>query len=131
MKAWVLRQPNKVDLRPLKLDDVPIPQPSADEVLVQVHACGICRTDLHVLEGDLKPRRPAVIPGHQIVGIVEAMGANVSEFMPGDRVGIAWLNRTCGSCEFCRGSRENLCDRAEFTGWSVNGGYAEFAIAPA
>ncbi len=131
MKAWVLRQPNKVELRPLKLDDVPIPQPSAHEVLVQIRACGICRTDLHVVEGDLKPRRPAVIPGHQIVGVIEATGTQVSEFKRGDRVGIAWLNRTCGSCEFCRAGRENLCDRAQFTGWSVDGGYAEFAIAPA
>ena len=131
MKAWVLRQPDKVESRPLILEDEPIPQPSADEVLVRVHACGICRTDLHVVEGDLKPRKPSVTPGHQIVGVVEATGAHVSEFKRGDRVGIAWLNRTCGSCEFCRASRENLCERAQFTGWSVNGGYAEFAIAPA
>ena len=131
MKAWVLTQPGKIESRPLKLDDVAMPQPAADEVLVRVHACGICRTDLHVVEGELNPRRSAVIPGHQIVGVVEAVATHVSDFKQGDRVGIAWLNRTCGSCEFCRAERENLCDHAEFTGWSVNGGYAELAIAPA
>ena len=131
MKAWVLKKPGKIESRPLKLDDVAMPQPAADEVLVRVNACGICRTDLHLVEGELNPRRSSVIPGHQIVGVVEAVAPHVSNFKQGDRVGIAWLNRTCGSCEFCRASRENLCDRAEFTGWSANGGYAEFAVAPA
>lgn len=131
MKAWVLDQPAPVESRPLALTDVPVPQPADNEVLVKVHACGICRTDLHVVEGELAVRKSRVIPGHQVVGTINAVGSRVDEFKIGDRVGIAWLNRTCGICEFCRGGNENLCDRAEFTGWTVDGGYAEFAVAPA
>jgi propanol-preferring alcohol dehydrogenase len=131
MKAWVLDKPAPVESRPLVLTDVPVPQPADDEVLVKVHACGICRTDLHVVEGELPTRKPRVIPGHQVVGRISRVGSRVSEFKPGDRVGIAWLNRTCGTCEFCRAGKENLCDRAMFTGWTVDGGYAEFAVAPA
>ena len=131
MKAWVLDKPAPVESRPLVLTDVPVPQPASDEVLVKVHACGICRTDLHVVEGELPVRKSGIIPGHQVVGTIDAVGARVAEFKPGDRVGIAWLNRTCGVCDFCRAGKENLCDRAMFTGWTVDGGYAEFAIAPA
>lgn len=131
MKAWVLDKPGPVESRPLALADVPVPQVADHEVLVQVHACGICRTDLHVVEGELPVRKSRVIPGHQVVGRISAVGSRVDEFTPGDRVGIAWLNRTCGVCEFCRSGRENLCDKAMFTGWSVDGGYAEFAVAPA
>ena len=131
MKAWVLDKPAPVESCPLVLTDVPVPQPAEDEVLVKVHACGICRTDLHVTEGELPVRKSHVIPGHQIVGRINAIGSRVGEFKIGDRVGIAWLNRTCGICEFCRAGRENLCDRAAFTGYSVDGGYAEFAVAPA
>lgn len=131
MKAWTLDKPAPVESRPLVLAEVPIPKPADDEVLVKVHACGICRTDLHVVEGDLPIRKSNVIPGHQVVGVISAVGARVAEFKQGDRVGIAWLNRTCGTCEFCRAGQENLCDRALFTGWTVDGGYAEFAVAPA
>jgi len=131
MKAWVLDKPAPVESRPLSLSDIPVPQPADDEVLVEIHACGICRTDLHVVEGELPIRKSRVIPGHQVVGTISAVGSRVGEFKPGDRVGIAWLNRTCGICEFCRGGKENLCDRAMFTGWTVDGGYAEFAVAPA
>jgi len=131
MKAWVLDKPAPVESRPLSLSDIPVPQPADDEVLVEIHACGICRTDLHVVEGELPIRKSRVIPGHQVVGTISAIGSRVGEFKPGDRVGIAWLNRTCGICEFCRGGKENLCDRAMFTGWTVDGGYAEFAVAPA
>ena len=131
MKAWVLNAPAPVDRRPLALTEVAVPQPADDEVLVKVHACGICRTDLHVVEGELAIRRPKIIPGHQVVGTIHSIGARVDQFKVGDRVGIAWLNRTCGECEFCHASRENLCDRAMFTGWTVDGGYAEFAVAPA
>ena len=131
MKAWILNQPAPVESRPLVLTDTPIQKPADDEVLVKVHACGICRTDLHVVEGDLDTRKLPVVPGHQLVGIVEAAGSRVDQFQVGDRVGIAWLNRTCGICEFCRGGKENLCERAMFTGWTVNGGYAEYAVAPA
>lgn len=130
MKAWVLDQPAPVESRPLVLTDVPVPKPADDEVLVKVHACGICRTDLHVVEGELAIRKARVIPGHQVVGTINAVGSRVDEFKIGDRVGIAWLNRTCGICEFCRAGRENLCDGAMFTGWTVDGGYAEFAVAP-
>jgi propanol-preferring alcohol dehydrogenase len=131
MKAWVLDKPAPVGSRPLVLTDVPIPQPADDEVLVKVHACGICRTDLHVVEGELPIRKSHVVPGHQVVGRISAIGSRVDEFKPGDRVGIAWLNQTCGICEFCRSGQENLCDGAMFTGWTVDGGYAEFAVAPA
>jgi len=131
MNAWVLRKPLPVDERPLELVDVPVPIPRDDELLVRVSACGICRTDLHVVEGELPVRRWPVIPGHQIVGRVTALGSNVADFQLNDRVGIAWLNRTCGKCKYCLSGRENLCEQALFTGWSVNGGYAEYAIAPA
>jgi len=131
MKAWILNKPAPVDTNPLRPTELPVPTPGADEVLIQVHACGICRTDLHVVEGELDVHRSPVIPGHQIVGRIAALGSNVTDFAIGDRVGVAWLNRTCGVCEFCRAGRENLCDQAAFTGWTVDGGYAEFAVAPA
>jgi propanol-preferring alcohol dehydrogenase len=131
MNAWVLRKPSPIDERPLELADVPVPIPRDNELLVRVSACGICRTDLHVVEGELPVRRSPVIPGHQIVGRVAALGSNVADFQLNERVGIAWLNRTCGKCKYCLSGRENLCEQALFTGWSVNGGYAEYAIAPA
>jgi alcohol dehydrogenase, propanol-preferring len=131
MKAWILNQLAPIESRPLVLTDVPDPQPADDDVLVKVHACGVCRTDLHVVEGELPVRKTPVIPGHQIVGTIEAVGSQVTEFTVGNRVGIAWLHRTCGVCEFCRTGRENLCDSAMFTGWSVNGGFAEYVTAPA
>jgi len=131
MKAWLLNQPAPAEEHPLSLAQIPIPQAGLDEILLRVHACGVCRTDLHVVEGELPVRHSPLIPGHQIVGSVTSLGPSVEGFSVGDRVGVAWLNRTCGECEFCLADRENLCDRAMFTGWTVNGGYAEFAIAPA
>ena len=131
MKAWVLRSPALIDDRPLDFADVETPTPGDDEVLVQVHVCGVCRTDLHVVEGDLPSRLPNVIPGHQIVGEVVEAGANVKSLKRGDRLGIAWLRRTCGVCRFCRTGRENLCEQAEFNGWTANGGFAEYVVAPA
>jgi propanol-preferring alcohol dehydrogenase len=131
MKACLLHKPAPVDNRPLDFIDVPKPSPGDDEVLVRVNACAICRTDLHVVEGELAPRRSPIIPGHQIVGTVAAVGANVRDFSVGERVGVAWLHRTCGECRFCLSGRENLCARASFTGWTVDGGYAEYAVAPA
>lgn len=131
MKAWILRTPASVDERPLVLADVPAPVAREDELLIRVSACGICRTDLHVVEGDLPVRLSPVSPGHQIVGRVAAVGSHVEDFAVGDRVGVAWLNRTCGNCKYCLAGRENLCEQAEFTGWSVNGGYAEYAVARA
>ena len=131
MRAWTLDKPASVDTRPLRLTDLSIPDPGDDQLLLQVSACGICRTDLHVVEGELPVRRSPLIPGHQIVGQVTAVGSQVKDIAVGDRVGVAWLNRTCGGCDFCLTGRENLCDRPSFTGWTVNGGYAEFAVAPA
>jgi alcohol dehydrogenase, propanol-preferring len=129
MKAWSLLTPASVDTRPLTLTERPAPAVREDELLVRVSACGICRTDLHVVEGELPTRLSPVIPGHQIVGRVA--GAGVGDFAVNDRVGIAWLNRTCGKCKYCVSGRENLCEAALFTGWSVNGGYAEYAVVPA
>lgn len=131
MKAWLLHKPAPIAERPLTIAEVITPAPVDDELLVRVQACGICRTDLHVIEGELPERRSPLIPGHQIVGRVTARGARVKDFAVGDRVGIAWLNRTCGACEFCCSRRENLCEQPQFTGWTVDGGYAEYALAPA
>ena len=131
MKACVLKSPARIDSRPLEFQETRTPAPGDDELLLRVNACGICRTDLHIVEGDLAPRRPRVIPGHQVVGEVAGLGADVKSFAPGQRVGVAWLHRTCGQCRYCRAGRENLCERAEFTGWTTNGGYAEYVLAPA
>lgn len=131
MKAWVLDKPAPIIDRPLRLADLPIPTPEADQLLVRVGACGICRTDLHVVEGDLEVRRQQIVPGHQIVGRITALGSQVDGFAIGDRVGIAWLGRTCGKCEFCIKGSENLCDDPTFTGWTANGGFAEYAVASA
>ena len=128
MKAMLLRTPQPVERNPLELADVAAPRPAARDVLVEVHACGVCRTDLHVTEGELAPRKSPIVPGHQVVGTVAETGAEVTRFHPGDRVGIAWLHSTDGTCEFCRSGRENLCDNAAFTGWMVDGGYAEYAL---
>ena len=131
MKACLLHTPAPVGSRPLEFTDAPVPMPGADELLLRVSACGICRTDLHVVEGELAVRRTPVVPGHQVVGRVVALGAQAEGFVLEDRVGVAWLNRTCGMCRFCRNGRENLCESAQFTGWTVDGGYAEYAIVPA
>lgn len=130
MKACVLRAPARIETNPLEFVDVSRPEPINDEVLVRVMACGVCRTDLHVIEGELPPRKSPVIPGHQVVGMVEKQGENARRFTIGARVGIAWLHKTDGTCEYCRSGAENLCDRPEFTGYSVNGGYAEYIVAP-
>jgi propanol-preferring alcohol dehydrogenase len=119
-----------VETEPLEWREAPQPEPGPDEVLLRVHACGVCRTDLHVVEGELPVRKPHVIPGHQIVGTVEARGNRATAIPLGTRVGVPWLHRTCGVCEFCRSGRENLCDNPQFTGWTVDGGYAEYAVAP-
>ncbi len=107
-----------------------MPQPRSGEVLVRVRACGVCRTDLHVIEGELPPRKSPVIPGHQVVGVIEKQGENARRFTVGARVGIAWLHRTDGTCEYCRSGAENLCDNPTFTGYSADGGYAEYIVAP-
>jgi propanol-preferring alcohol dehydrogenase len=124
----LLRAPQPIEHSPLELAEVPKPSPAPGEVLVKVHACGVCRTDLHVTEGELPPRKSPIIPGHQVVGTVEQNGAAAMRFRPGDRVGIAWLHSTDGTCPYCRSGRENLCEGATFTGWMVDGGYAEYAL---
>lgn len=131
MKACVLPSPAPVETSPLQWREVPRPVPAAGEVLIRVHACGVCRTDLHVVEGELPLRKPDVIPGHQIVGVVEQCGPEVGGLPVGTRVGVPWLHRTCGQCDYCRSGRENLCDNPQFTGWTVNGGFAEYTTAPA
>lgn len=130
MRACLLDHPGSIDSKPLRLADVPPPEPGPGEVLVRVKACGICRTDLHVVEGELPSRKSPVIPGHQIVGTVERAGEGTHLVSVGDRVGIAWLHHTCGVCEYCRAGKENLCENADFTGYTVNGGYAEYVVAP-
>ena len=128
MRAWVIGEPAPINRRPLELVQRPLPEPGPGEVRVRVAVCGVCRTDLHLAEGDLAPRRPGVTPGHEIVGPVDALGEGASRFAAGDRVGIAWLQHTCGQCRFCRDGRENLCRLPRFTGWDADGGYAEYAV---
>jgi propanol-preferring alcohol dehydrogenase len=131
MKACVLHSVAPVETNPLEFTEAPTPQPTENQVLVKVSACGVCRTDLHVIEGELPRQVLPIIPGHQIIGRVEQTGAQVTSLEIGDRVGIPWLHETCGQCEYCRDGKENLCENATFTGWLVNGGYAEYAVAPA
>lgn len=128
MHAMALAQPAPVEHSPLRLVDLPIPEPGPGEIRVRVRCCGICRTDLHVVEGDLPPQRQPIVPGHQVVGVVDAQGATCTRFAPGQRVGIAWLRATCGACERCRHGAENLCALARFTGYHADGGYAEYAL---
>jgi propanol-preferring alcohol dehydrogenase len=125
-----LAGPAPVESAPLRCEFRAAPSPGPDEVLVRVIACGVCRTDLHIVEGDLPLVRSPVVPGHQVVGRVEAMGSEARRFRAGDRVGIAWLRRTCGTCEACRRGRENLCERSEFTGYHADGGFADYAVVP-
>lgn len=131
MKAMVLNHTGDVSGSPLQLSDRPVPAPGVGQVLVKIHVCGVCRTDLHVVEGELPDIRLPLIPGHEAVGQVARLGPGVTEMIEGDRVGIAWLQGTCESCEFCTSGRENLCTRAIFTGYQVDGGYAEYAVVPA
>lgn len=130
MRAWVVDRPGPIDEGPLRPVERAAPRPGPGEVRVRVSACGVCRTDLHLAEGDLPPKRPGVVPGHEVVGRVEAVGDNASRFGIGERVGIAWLRSTCGACRFCTSGRENLCVAPRFTGWDADGGYAEHAVVP-
>lgn len=126
MQAWVTSETPGV----LALTDRQIPDPADDELLVEVEACGVCRTDLHVLDQELTVHKPGVTPGHQVVGTVRRVGAAVRGLQPGDRVGVAWLRRTCGACEWCRDGRENLCPLSQYTGWDADGGFARFTTVP-
>lgn len=128
MKAMILKRRADISRSPLSLVEVPAPEPGLNEILIRVHCCAICRTDLHVIEGDLPTAKSPIIPGHQVVGTVIKAGASCSRFQLGDRVGIAWLRSTCGVCKFCQSGRENLCEQSHFTGYHADGGYAELAV---
>ncbi|MGC9669717.1 zinc-binding alcohol dehydrogenase family protein [Planosporangium sp. 12N6] len=131
MRAWQVHRPGPVETGPLRLVDIPVPPPGPTELLVQVRACAVCRTDLHVAEGDLPVHKPDVVPGHEVVGTVAATGNDVEGFLIGERVGIAWLRHTDGVCAYCQRGRENLCPQSRYTGWDADGGYAEYACVPA
>jgi len=131
MQAWEVARPGPIDGNPLRFVEKPVPVPRSDELLVHVRACGVCRTDLHVAESDLPVRRPGVTPGHEVVGVVAGTGGDVSGFALGDRVGVAWLRRTDGTCRYCVRGSENLCPASEYTGWDADGGYAEYTTVPA
>ena len=130
MKAMILEKPAPVSTNPLREVQMEAPVPGPGEVLIRVKSCGVCRTDLHTVEGDLNLPRLPVIPGHQVVGEVAELGPGANLFHEGDRVGAAWLNSTCGICRYCSSGKENLCENARFTGFNVNGGYAEMATVP-
>ncbi|PLZ95028.1 alcohol dehydrogenase [Fischerella thermalis CCMEE 5198] len=125
MRAMLLEAPRQ----PLRLVNLPVPKPHPEQVLIRIHACAVCRTDLHIVDGELTHPKLPLIPGHQIVGIVEALGERVEKFHVGDRVGVPWLGYTCDRCRYCVSGRENLCDYAEFTGYNLDGGYAEYTVA--
>jgi len=131
MKACVLHDAKPIDESPLALEEVDPPAPKPGEVLIEVAACGVCRTDLHIVEGDLRMRKQPVIPGHQIVGRIRAVSGDTEGLVEGDRVGVAWLRSTCNRCAFCISGRTNLCDDARFTGWTDDGGFAQYVAAPA
>ena len=129
MKAWVVDRPGPVEGgHPLVRGDKPVPEPGPGQVRVRVRVCGVCRTDLHLAEGDLAPRRPRVTPGHEVVGVVDRLGPGATRWLVGDRIGVPWLAHTCGTCRFCVSGRENLCLTPRFTGWDLDGGYAEYAL---
>ena len=128
MNAWTVHQPGPIESEPLRRVERRAPTPIARQIRVKVSCCGVCRTDLHLAEGDLLPRHPNVTPGHEVVGVVDALGDGVSRFALGDRVGVAWLGGTDGSCRFCRRGAENLCIAPTFTGWDSDGGYADFCL---
>jgi len=128
MRAWIVDAPGPIATGPLVLAERADPVPASGQVRVRVHCCGVCRTDLHLAEGDLAPRRRGVVPGHEVVGVVDSVGAGVSRLVVGQRVGVPWLGRTDGTCRHCRSGRENLCTSPTFTGWDVDGGYAEWCL---
>ena len=128
MKAWTVGRPGPIDTQPVRQTERPVPVPGPGQVRVHVRVCGVCRTDLHLAEGDLTPKHPQVIPGHEVVGLVDELGTGCVRFNLGDRIGIPWLASACGTCRFCVDGRENLCLAPRFTGWNVDGGYAEYAV---
>jgi propanol-preferring alcohol dehydrogenase len=131
MRAMQLAKPKPIQDNPLALVDLPILEPEIGQIRLQVRVCGVCHTDLHTVEGDIQPPKMPIIPGHQVVGVVDALGEGVTNYKVGDRVGVPWLYDTCGICDFCQTGNENLCAKARFTGFHVNGGYAEYMFAQA
>ena len=131
MRAWVVDRPGPVESGPLRYVDTPVPAPEPGELLVRVLACAVCRTDLHVVEGDLPVHREHVTPGHMVVGTVAALGDGAGGYAVGDRVGVAWLRHTDGTCRYCRRGNENLCPNSLYTGWDADGGYADYTTVPA
>src|SRR5438445_396865 len=131
MNAMVLSAPRPVESTPLQRQEMAIPEPQAGEILVRVRCCGVCHTDLHIVEGEMPPARLPLVPGHQVVAVVERLGPGLTHPAPGSRVGAAWLYASCGACAACRRGDENLCERITFTGYHVNGGYAEYMLARA
>jgi propanol-preferring alcohol dehydrogenase len=130
MKAMILGENGPIEESPLVLSDIDLPEPGPGEVRVKVRACGICRTDLHVIEGEIPLVKTPVIPGHQIIGEVDSLGEGARRFSKGDRIGIAWLRHTCGACAYCRAGNENLCESSRYTGYYEDGGFAEYALVP-
>jgi len=131
VKAMLLSAPAPIEASPLALDELPRPDPGPGQIRIRVRVCGVCHTDLHTVEGELALPKLPLVPGHQIVGIVDALGAGVTRFQVGDRVGVPWLHQACGTCDYCQRGAENLCESAQFTGLHVDGGYAQYALAPA
>ncbi|MGH8823539.1 MAG: zinc-dependent alcohol dehydrogenase family protein [Jiangellaceae bacterium] len=131
MTAWVVHEPGPIVGGPLRRVTMPVPRPGPGEILVRVDVCAVCRTDLHLAEGDLEPRGPDTVPGHEVVGRIVAAADDVTGFEPGQRAGIAWLRWTCGRCRYCRRGQENLCPSSRYTGWDAHGGYAAYAMVPA
>lgn len=131
MRAWEVGTPGAIATGPLRAVRRPVPEPGPEELLVRVTASAVCRTDLHLAEGDLPPKRPGTVPGHEVVGEVVGLGDRVTGWRQGERAGIAWLRHTCGTCRFCRRGAENLCPDSRYTGWDADGGYAELATVPA
>jgi propanol-preferring alcohol dehydrogenase len=131
MRAWILEEQASIEERPLKLVEVPIPHPGADEIRVKVLTCGVCRTDIHIAEGDLPLHKSPVIPGHEIVGMVDEVVSGVERFSLGDKAGVYWLHSACGKCKYCLSGRENYCPEIRCTGWDEDGGYAEYVTVPA
>ncbi len=128
MQSWVVDRPGPIDGSPLLRVERPVPEPGAHQVRIRVIVCGVCRTDLHLAEGDLPPSRPRVTPGHEVVGLVDALGPGSARWRLGQRIGVPWLAQTCGRCRFCTAARENLCVAPRFTGWDLDGGYADYAV---
>ena len=128
MRAWVVHQPGPMATGPLQFTERPVPEPGPGQLLLRIRCCGVCRTDLHLAEGDLPPKHPDMTPGHEVVAEVVAAGPGSTRFEVGDRVGAAWLGGTDGSCKFCRRGQENLCPASVYTGWDFPGGYAEYIV---